>query len=65
MATKIDAHAAARECWHSIQKSYECFQSGLSMLEHAESQIETLIQAEGSMQSAPDRLGFGRTAQEK
>ena len=53
------------ECWHTIQKSYDHIQNGLTLLEHAEIHMESLMRDEDCAQTEPDRLGFGKPAQKQ
>lgn len=62
METKTESHKALEECWRTIQKSYDSIQNGLSLLEHAEIRMESLMRDEDDAQPEPDRLGFGKPA---
>lgn len=65
METKTKSREIAMECWRAIQKSYDHIQNGLSLLEHAEIRMESLMRDEDGAEPEPDRLGFGETAPEQ
>lgn len=65
MATKMKSREIAMECWHTIQKSYDHIQNGLTLLEHAEIHMESLMRDEDGAEPEPDRLGFGKPAQQQ
>lgn len=65
METKTKSREIAMECWHTIQKSYDHIQNGLSLLEHAEIRMESLMRGEDGAEPEPDRLGFGEPAPEQ
>lgn len=65
METKTRSRETVEECWRTIQKSYDHIQNGLSLLEHAEIRMESLMRDEDSAELEPDRLGFGKTKPEQ
>lgn len=65
METKTKSGQTIEECWRTIQKSYDHIQNGLSLLEHAEIRMESLMRDEDGAEPEPDRLGFGQPALER
>lgn len=64
MEAKTKSRETVEECWRTIQKSYDHIQNGLSLLEHAEIRMESLMRDEAGAQAEPDRLGFGKPTPE-
>lgn len=65
METKTKSREIVEECWRTIQKSYDSIQSGLTLLEHAEIRMESLMRDEDGTEPEPDRLGFGKPKPEQ